>query len=106
VTVPSANALREQYPGLAQLLGAYFHQDWALDDRSPDDVLRRFQRGEPPATVQRAGADAARVLQSHANDADVAAVLERLGSSYHVAADGLTARAWLARVGERLAAAG
>ena len=98
--------MQERYPGLSQLLGAYFHQDWDARDASDDAVIARFQREEPGALVQRARDDIAHVLHMTRSDAELSAMLDSLGNYYYFPADGLSAQAWLARVGERLAAAG
>jgi hypothetical protein len=96
----------EQYPGLSLLLGAYFNQDWALDDPTPASVVRRFITSEPAELVSRAAADIEHVLQSARSEAELAGWIESLHGYYLPAADGLTARDWLARVGELLEAAG
>ena len=95
-----------RYLGLAQLLAAYFHQDWDLDDADADAVVRRFIRSEPPGIVRRAREDIGRVLTKTDSDAELETLAAQLGSMYLPAVDGLTMRSWLTRVGEILAAAG
>ncbi len=36
---------------LRQLFGAYFHQDWMLDDPSPEAVVERYLAGTTRGTV-------------------------------------------------------
>lgn len=102
----SDGAAPGDFAGLAHLLGAYFHQDWALDDPDADAVVRRFRRAEPDALVRRARADVARLRDGPLSDAELEELFGRLGGSYSPARDGLTARGWLARVGELLGRAG
>lgn len=104
MTVPSGSSIEERYPALAQLLGAYFHQDWDLDDPNADAVVRRFLRSESAETVRRAREDVAHMLSSTRTDAQLEAMTAQLGSIYLPTADGLTTRAWLTRIGEMLAA--
>ena len=102
----SEGPLDDGFVGLAHLLAAYFHQDWALDDPDADAVVRRFRRSEVDALVRRARADVERLLNSSLTDTELEALFGRLGSSYSPARDGLTARSWLARVSRLLARAG
>jgi hypothetical protein len=38
---------------LAQFFGAYFHQDWRLDDPTPEVVIKRFLEMNPEDEVQK-----------------------------------------------------
>ena len=38
---------------LVQFFGAYFHQDWRLDDPTPEAVIERFLEKNPPEEVQK-----------------------------------------------------
>jgi len=98
--------MRERYPALWQLFAGYFHQDWALDDRTADDVLGRFVRGEPPDAVRRVRRDLEDVLRLWPAERELEAVTDRLGSSYRPAGDGLSTRDWLLHVGQFLERAG
>ena len=88
------------------LLGAYFHQDWGLDDPTADAVVRRFSAEETGETVARARADIEQVLQHFESEADLDALIYQLHGYYLPSADGLSAREWLTRVGELLRPAG
>jgi phenylalanyl-tRNA synthetase beta subunit len=90
---------------LAQLLGAYFHQDWMLDDATTEGVIRRFRSEASPERVRRSAEDIARVLASSVNEAELSALLDRLGCHYDPASEGRSARVWLERVGGLLAPA-
>jgi hypothetical protein len=88
------------------LLGAYFHQDWALDDPTEDDVVRRFARDEPREVVDGAAGDIARVLLEVQEESRVAALLDELRAEIDPGGSGFTARAWLSRVRALLMTAG
>lgn len=91
----------DELPALAQLMGAYFHQDWDLD--SPDEwaVLEMFIAGEPALasalpdeidSVLAAGPDEDQLKEL---------VIDRLGGSFLADWDGGTYRGWLAEIASR-----
>lgn len=41
--------MKEKYPELDSLFGAYFNQDWNLDYDSPEAVIRAFARDDTKA---------------------------------------------------------
>ena len=102
---PDDNSLRAQYPALWTLYGGYFHQDWAEDDDTPDDVLRRFREesGDLANAVRR---ELGEVLRRWPAEADLVEIHRRLGSSLWLPGVGFTARDWFVHVGEFLAPAG
>jgi hypothetical protein len=95
-----------EHPALAQLFGAYFHQDWPAESATARGAVERFAHGEPAAVVRQAAADARALAASERAESDLQALLDAWGSEYHLAADGLTPRAWLTQVAAWLDAAG
>jgi hypothetical protein len=83
----------DKFPGFAHLYGAYFHQDWRLDDPSADDVVRRYRRGEPQYEVDRLRAELKGLLASHPSDEALRAELGPF-TDYDPAEDGLCVQAW------------
>ena len=90
------------YENLALLLGAYLHQDFDLDHGTADDAVRAFAAGEPER-AEATSAEIGDLLGVGSDDADVAALLARLGSCYRPEGDGRTPRSWLAHVRDLLA---
>ena len=92
------------YPALGHLLGAYFHQDWQLDDPDPGAVVDRFLRDEPPERAQEVVRDIDQVLRANLAPAKLEELLARdLGSAYYPPADGKTWADWLRGLRDRLA---
>lgn len=83
-------------PKLHQLMGAYFHQDWALDG-DETAAVREFLSGEPGAADVADEID--RVLDAHASEAEVGALLRSLGSCYTPGEGGY--RRWLESIARR-----
>jgi hypothetical protein len=86
--------------GLEYLVRAYFHQDWSLDDPTPEAVLDRFASGESGETIRDARDGAAELLTR--SDGQIAAQLAAWRTDYDPAADGRTEREWLETVEARL----
>ena len=91
-----------EYPYLQQFLGAYFHQDWTLDDSSADAVIERFKRENDDETIDGVKGELAQLLASHASEEQLSRVLMTLGSEYHAPGDNLSYREWLHHVQDSL----
>lgn len=88
-----------------QLLAAYFHQDWPDEFADPGAAVAAMIDHEPAADRHAAAAELRALLREQPDDATLrSALLHDLGCFYEPAADGLTARQWLAAVADRLAA--
>jgi hypothetical protein len=87
---------------LEYLFSAYFHQDCLVDDRSGDDVVRRFLRKEHPQVVEEARCALRELLSSSLDEEELLATLDRLGSFYDPRPGGLSVRAWLEHVEQLL----
>ncbi len=94
--------MRTQYPHLAHLLGAYFHQDWNLDDPDAQAVLRRYAQEVSSRKRKAAGREAARLLAAGLTEDELSAALEALGSAYDPSPDGQSCSAWLKDVEQAL----
>lgn len=94
----------QEYPHLAQFLGAYLHQDWPEESGSWEAATDLFVSGESADQVRRALRDLRELLDRMADEAALERALDAFGCDYDPTADGVTRRAWLERVGSRLAA--
>lgn len=90
------------FPQLHQLLGAYFHQDWAADGQGWETVVDDFIRETPGSAVAVAAAELRGLLASGFSDGDLEVALEGLGGSVVPSAFGMTTTAWLDAVLRRL----
>lgn len=91
---------RARYPHLEDLLGGYFHEDWRQDAPDADAALALYAKAWPPAHRAAVRGEIDAVLRL--KDAALHKNLRRMGCAYHPPADGLSARAWLERVRDRL----
>ena len=91
------------YPALAQFLGAYFHQDFMLDYASPDGAIAAFVAGEPQESVHEACNEVEQLIPLIEGMDDPEKFLWRvLGCCYLPKADGLTVADWLKHVHKKL----
>lgn len=86
-----------EYPTLSHLLGAYLHQDFLDEFRSPTAAVEAFLNDEPALRRALTGEIDA-VLRDERFLASPDFMLLDLGCSYNTHADGLTAAAWLLQV--------
>ena len=87
-------------PALAQLVGAYFHQDWMLDHDDEWAVINDFIKGERALAPQLPD-EVASVLIVYSSDPEVQAYLLHLGSCY-TTRDPAGYRGWLTEVARRV----
>ena len=106
MVLPDHSMLQEQYPELWMLFGAYFHQDWDLDDDTPDAVLRRYLQDVPGSSASAACGELDNLIRRWPAEADLEEIHRRLGSNLWPPGVGFTAREWFVYVGEFLARAG
>lgn len=93
---------RSVLPLVHQLLGAYFHQDWAADTPAWTAVVDDFIAESSPATVAATAAQLRHLARAGFDDATLRVVLEALDSGLDPRGVGLDADAWLAAVVQRL----
>ena len=89
---------QDEYPNLYGLFSAYFHQDWAMDDPTADDVVRRYIRHADPQEVQRVADEIIAFLRIEMTEDERQAILDSLYCEYYPPGDGLTYASWLQRV--------
>jgi hypothetical protein len=93
------------YTPLGQFFGAYFNQDWMVDDPTWVDVVRRYQASEPPQTIAAASEQLKELLSRVPDDGALKEIVFRdFGCCFSPSFVGLTTRQWLAQVGKMLAA--
>ena len=84
---------------LSLLLGGYFHEDWAVDDTTHEDVVRRFVRENPRDIVKQARQELAAFLEANHEDAAAASrLLDQEGCRFDPTPLGMTPYDWLRRV--------
>ena len=101
-----STSLAERYPTLQHLFSSYFHQDWTLEAPTTAAAVRQFTSDEGATVAQRAAGELERLLAELPKESDLATALDALGCYYTPAAEGVTRRTWLTRVGQVLLAAG
>ena len=78
------------------LLAGYFHQDWGLEADDDLGVVRNFIESEGIKDQQTILDAIDEILML--GEAEVSSFLTESGCEYYFAADGLTAKGWLARL--------
>lgn len=95
----------KKYPALHLLFGAYFHQDWDLESNGdPWIVVDNYAQHETTSAVAALD-EIEQLVDSSSSEQELASLIDLLGCSYSVEADGWTHRAWLAAVAQRIKAA-
>jgi len=89
-------------PNLWLLFGAYFNQDWQIDQNSPPENVRRFVENEPDS-VSGARAELDLLLTSRMTEEELhELIVRRLHSFYDPTLLGTPMRAWLEEVRKSL----
>lgn len=86
------------YPTLENFFAAYFHQDWAMEHGTADEVVAYYRRSESPEQVSRARGEAEALLGEELDEAALGQQIGALGSEYDPTRDGATWRGWLQRL--------
>lgn len=92
----------QEFPALSNFLGAYFHQDWAVEHGSPEAVVAYFLDHESDAEIAKVRGELERLAAQSLPEADLAQRLRVLGSEYDPTRDGGSYRAWLQSLVSRL----
>ena len=95
---------RDSCPNLAQVLGAYLHQDFDLEFANAEEALSAAAAGQDQAQV-RAAASELRSSRPSRDDEEGSCAFTNELCSYHPPADGLTYSGWLDHVQHVLDAA-
>jgi hypothetical protein len=91
---------------LHQFFAGYFHEDWSLDDKEPEDVIALFVSSvvhEPGKAARLASLIDDYVSRTPENMLDQA-LFRELGCYYLPSASGLSASRWLRSVATQLRA--
>ncbi|HEX3435659.1 MAG TPA: contact-dependent growth inhibition system immunity protein [Pseudacidobacterium sp.] len=93
----------EQYPYLFNLIGGWFHQDFALEgDTTLEGIIAAFRKESPPEDWLGTRADIHRLLRFY-NDEELPQKFGELFShQVDAALWGMTTRQWLLRIDELL----
>ena len=86
------------YPTLENFFAAYFHQDWAMEHDTADEVIVHYRQSESPEQVSRARGEAEALLGEGLDEATLGQRISALGSEYDPTREGATWRGWLQRV--------
>ena len=86
-----------KYPTYSHLYGAYFRQDWMLDDPNPDDVVRRYMRVETVANREDLKTELRQLLDSEMSETQLKATLAPW-DTFRPKDVEITIREWLERV--------
>ena len=95
---------RDNFPNLALLLAAYFHQDWMIDHAGEEAVVQFFHDKESVDVVAATKGDIVNLLQqTTAIEFDLGDFLvESLGSSCDPRLVGVDPRTWLGHIHDLL----
>jgi len=78
---------------VTQLLEAYFHEDWPVDDPDWQSVVRRFLASEPPSSAVALTRDLEQLLRLP--DAELIQFVQYPRGNFDPSTDGLSYREWL-----------
>jgi len=96
----SVGSLADQFPELREFFGGYFHQDWDIDARDDDGVIRLYLREASPEDVAAVRRQLHGLLELGLSEAELADRLYSDLGSYYLPTDGIAD--WLRSVRERL----
>jgi hypothetical protein len=82
---------------LVQFFGAYFHQDWRLDDSTPEAVIERFLKKNPEDETQKVVAELDELLSLPLSEDELRRLLFEEFSCYYLPS-GASVRDWLEQV--------
>ncbi|MFG6446800.1 contact-dependent growth inhibition system immunity protein [Roseateles sp. BYS180W] len=87
------------YPELSDILGSYFHQDWAAEFQTDDAALQTIVAGESPARLKSAAAELDLLLRKGlAQDALRTVITIELGCFFEPHSRNLSWEEWLSHV--------
>jgi CdiI immunity protein len=91
------------YPNLDEFLGAYFHQDWTVDEPTADGIVEKYLSEWPKEEALLALNELDRLLGQSDNEIWLRGILDEMGCYYNPAGDSLTCAGWLGHVREKMA---
>lgn len=96
-------SMDDAYDELDRLMGAYFHQDWTMENSSADEVVRLYISETGEALQQRLSRQIHNLLAQGLAEPEMQALLfDQFGCAYHYLNHWATSRAWLAHILELL----
>lgn len=90
-----------RFPHLAQMLGAYFHQDCYADGASDEDILAEFIANKPTGFVAATAEEIERFLNAHSGGL-LAALDAAFAPDIIIGESEAEARDWLTAAARRL----
>jgi CdiI immunity protein len=90
--------MNEQFPNLAQFFGGCFNQDWALDDPTPEAVVRRFVAENSQMFVTDVLTELDQFLNLGISDAELQRFVYEEFNSYFQPDPGIKMRDWLLQI--------
>jgi hypothetical protein len=88
---------------LAQFFGGYFHEDWSLDAKSPNEVVDAYRRDSNAERRLELSKAIQEYSERFANGGELSdRLFHDLGCYYDPTADGVSARDWLQSVSSQL----
>lgn len=89
---------------LYQFFAAYFHEDWPVEARSPDDVLSRFIRQTPTDELRQLSRNVMAFVEDHSSEDELdEALFKELGCYFSPRLAGVSVKQWLMDVASTLA---
>jgi hypothetical protein len=100
-----AIAVKNDTVALKEFLAAYFHEDWSLDDVSPEAVVDRYLRDQDSVKALEEIARAIRrlLMAAESEQALSTRLFREFGSYYDPSGSGGSVRRWLESVAQRFA---
>ena len=95
----------KKYQNLDEFFGCYFHEDWAIDSQSYEDVIKEYARENQADTVNSTISELAGLLRDSEADADSLSMLYEFGCYYYPPWNGDTVSGWLEKVLDKLKSA-
>lgn len=85
-----------------QFFGSYFHQDWRLDDPTPEVVVQRFTRTHPAEEVRKVIVDLDQLLAINITETALRKMLVDDLLCYYMPPEAAPVRGWLQQVRAQL----
>jgi contact-dependent growth inhibition (CDI) system CdiI-like immunity protein len=95
-------SIRDRYPALGELFDGYFHQDWMLDDPTPEAAIGRYLQAEPTQALRALEELTDLLAEGHREETLRELVFFELHCYYDPTAHGGSVREWLESVKSQL----
>lgn len=92
-----------EYSGLFQFLGCYFHQDWMCDSSDPDDIIRIYIADSAPQDIKTIKEEISTLLAMNLDEENLREfIMGKMPCNYCYWLDWESAEAWLNHILEIL----